>query len=162
MEALNREGPQLLTQPTPEVSRRMAAVRGKDTKPEMLIRRYLHGQGFRYRLHDKSLPGSPDLVLPKYKTVVFVHGCFWHQHGTACAVKSDPPSTNITFWKPKLQRNVERDQAAQDALKVKGWRVLLVWECDLHRARRGATLHRLSGDIIDALELDGMEFDLAA
>ncbi|UOQ79249.1 very short patch repair endonuclease (plasmid) [Hymenobacter sp. 5516J-16] len=140
----------------------MAAVRGKDTKPEMLIRRYLHGQGFRYRLHDKSLPGSPDLVLPKYKTVVFVHGCFWHQHGKSCGVKSGPPSINLAFWEPKLQRNTERDQAAQNALKAQGWQVLLVWECELNRTRRGATLHRLSGAIIDAVGLDAMEFNLAA
>jgi len=153
---------QLATLPTPEVSKRMAAVRGKDTKPEMLIRRYLHGQGFRYRLHDRSLPGSPDLVLPKYRTVVFVHGCFWHQHGEACGVKSGPPSTNVAFWKPKLQRNAERDQGAQDALKAAGWQVLLVWECELNRKRRGATLHRLSGNIIDAVELDAMEFAMAA
>jgi len=106
----------------------MAAIRGKDTKPEMLVRRYLHRAGFRYRLHAKDLPGKPDIVLPKYRAVIFVHGCFWHRHeGCKNAVM---PKTNEAFWRKKLEGNVQRDRRNEEKLKKQGWRVLTVWECE--------------------------------
>ncbi len=108
-------------------SRNMAAIRGKDTKPEMAVRKSLHRKGFRYRLHVKDLPGKPDIVLPKYRTVVFIHGCFWHRHkGCKNAVM---PKTNTVFWQKKLNGNVERDQKNQKMLQRMGWRIIVVWEC---------------------------------
>lgn len=106
----------------------MSRIRGKDTKPEMLIRRGLHARGLRYRLHDGSLPGKPDLVFSKYRTVVFIHGCFWHAHG--CSL-SKLPTTRQDFWKLKLQGNAVRDQKALASLQADGWRVLVIWECAL-------------------------------
>ena len=108
-------------------SRMMSGIRGKDTKPEMEVRRFLHRLGFRYRLHDKHLPGRPDIVLPRYRTVVFVHGCFWHQHsGCKLAAK---PDTNAEFWHVKLGGNVERDARNMVRLDELGWRSLTIWEC---------------------------------
>lgn len=104
----------------------MSRVRGRDTKPEMVIRLGLHARGLRYRLHDKSLPGRPDLVFAKYRTVVFVHGCFWHAHGCN---RSKVPATRRHFWKQKLEGNAVRDQRAVAALHACGWRILIVWEC---------------------------------
>lgn len=119
---------------TPEQRRlNMSRIRGKDSKPEMLVRRGLHARGLRYRLHDRSLPGRPDLAFPKHHTVVFVHGCFWHAHG--CAL-SKLPSTRQNFWREKLEANVERDRKAIDALQVAGWRILIVWECALRGPTR--------------------------
>lgn len=106
----------------------MSRIKGKDTKPEMLIRRGLHARGLRYRLHDRSLPGRPDLVFPQYHTAVFVHGCFWHAHG--CAL-SKLPATKRAFWETKLAANSARDRKAVDALQAEGWRVLVIWECAL-------------------------------
>lgn len=106
----------------------MSRVRGRDTKPEMLIRQGLHARGFRYRLHDKTLPGRPDLVFAKYRTVVFVHGCFWHAHGCS---RSKLPATRRRFWKEKLEGNAARDQRTVAALQASGWRILVVWECAL-------------------------------
>lgn len=120
----------------------MSRIKGKDTKPEMLIRRGLHARGLRYRLHDRSLPGRPDLVFPKYHTAVFVHGCFWHAHG--CAL-SKLPSTRQDFWQQKLEGNAARDQEAIATLQADGWRVLVIWECALRGPQRlpeGATLDR--------------------
>ena len=114
----------------------MSRIRGKDTKPEMLIRRGLHARGFRYRLHDKSLAGRPDLVFPKYQTAAFIHGCFWHAHG--CAL-SKLPSTRQDFWQKKLAANFARDRDAINALIVDGWRVLVVWECALRGPQRTTT-----------------------
>jgi DNA mismatch endonuclease, patch repair protein len=112
---------------TPEQRRlNMSRIRGRDTKPEMLIRRGLHSRGLRYRLHDRSLPGRPDLVFPKYRTAVFVHGCFWHEHG---CLLSKVPRTREEFWRDKLTRNVIRDKLAIHRLRQEGWRVLVVWEC---------------------------------
>ncbi|WP_295521752.1 very short patch repair endonuclease [uncultured Pseudacidovorax sp.] len=111
----------------------MSRIKGKDTKPEMLIRRGLHARGLRYRLHDRSLPGRPDLVFPKHHTAVFIHGCFWHAHG--CAL-SKLPATRQDFWQTKLAANATRDQRAVDALLAEGWRVLVIWECALRGSGR--------------------------
>lgn len=105
----------------------MSGIRSKDTKPELIIRRGLHRMGYRYRLHDRKLAGTPDLVLPKYKTVIFVHGCFWHGH--SCHLFKWPKS-RIDFWREKIERNKRKDGEALEALKV-DWRVLIVWECAL-------------------------------
>jgi DNA mismatch endonuclease (patch repair protein) len=106
----------------------MSRIRGRDTKPEMLVRQGLHARGLRYRLHDRKLPGRPDLVFPRHGAVVFVHGCFWHAHG--CAL-SKLPATRQDFWKKKLEGNAARDRRAIDALRADGWRVLVIWECAL-------------------------------
>lgn len=109
-------------------SRMMSAIRGKDTRPEMLVRRYLHACGIRFRLHSRQLPGRPDIVLPRFRTVVFVHGCFWHRH-PACHLASTP-ATRAEFWATKFSRNVERDRANASALAAMGWQVLTIWECE--------------------------------
>ncbi len=108
-------------------SRMMAGIRGKDTRPEHFIRSALHRRGFRYRLHSRRLPGKPDLVLPRYHAVVFVHGCFWHRH-PGCRYATFPAS-RPDFWEEKFRRNVERDQAHERQLVGAGWRVFVVWEC---------------------------------
>ena len=109
-------------------SRMMSGIQGKNTVPELAVRKFLHSHGFRYRLHVKTLPGKPDIVLPKYQTVVFVHGCFWHQH-KRCN-NAVMPKSNTNFWKNKLEGNIERDKRAITALKKSGWRCLVVWECE--------------------------------
>jgi DNA mismatch endonuclease (patch repair protein) len=113
--------------------RNMSRIRGRDTKPEMLIRRRLHARGLRYKLHDKAIPGRPDLVFPRYGVVVFVHGCFWHTHG---CVLSKIPTSNHDFWSKKLKKNAERDVKVAEVLKSRGWRVLTIWECALRGKRR--------------------------
>ncbi len=107
----------------------MSRVRAKDTKPEIKVRSMLHAKGFRFRKNVNNLPGVPDIVLPKYKTVVFVHGCFWHQH-TNC-VKSHIPKSNVEFWETKLGKNVVRDKKHTKDLTQAGWRVLTIWECEI-------------------------------
>lgn len=107
-------------------SRMMAGIRGRDTKPEMLIRRGLHRRGFRFRLHDRKLPGRPDLVLPKHDAAIFVHGCFWHGHD--CQLFRWPKTRN-EFWREKISGNRARDERATAQLEETGWRVLTVWEC---------------------------------
>ena len=114
----------------------MRAVKGQGTKPELAIRKALHARGFRYRLNDKRLPGSPDLVFPKHRAVLFVHGCFWHGHD--CARGSRLPKTNARYWREKIARNVKRDACARAALRRMGWRVKISWECDLHQLEREA------------------------
>ena len=109
----------------------MSRIRSKNTKPEELVRKYLFSQGFRYRKNVRDLPGCPDVVLPKYKTVIFVNGCFWHMH--MCA-RFKYPASNIDYWFPKLQRNVERDKENRDILLAEGWKVITVWECELKKA----------------------------
>jgi DNA mismatch endonuclease, patch repair protein len=119
-------------------SRMMSGIRGKNTRPEITVRKYLHSKGFRYRLHGKRLPGRPDLVLAKYRTAVFVHGCFWHQHpGCKYAYK---PKSNRDFWRKKLASNIRRDKENQKQLRKLGWRVYLVWECRL----RDSDLNKLA------------------
>lgn len=114
---------------TPERSRNMAAIRGKDTAPELAVRRMLHGMGLRFRLHRKELPGRPDIVLPRHRTVVFVHGCFWHRH-QGCRFTTTP-KTRREFWQAKFDGNVARDRRNQAELVQLGWRVIVVWECEL-------------------------------
>lgn len=108
-------------------SEMMSKVRSRDTKPEKLVRSLLHSMGYRFRLHRKDLPGKPDIVLPKYNTIIFVHGCFWHRHGCK---KSSTPKTNRDFWKAKFARNVERDREVINALKSLNWTVVTIWECE--------------------------------
>jgi len=117
-------------------SRMMAGIRGKDTRPELALRRSLHALGFRYRLHAKGMPGKPDLVLPKFRAVIFVHGCFWHRH-PGCRYASTP-STRPNFWASKFSANVARDHAVQIALLDAEWRVATVWECTLRGDERFA------------------------
>jgi len=110
----------------------MAAIKGSDTKPEMRVRSFLHSLGFRYRLHRKDLPGKPDIVLPKYRTTIFVHGCFWHCHD--CRWGSVVPKTRAEFWADKRRGNVARDARKAEALESLGWRVVTVWECETRDA----------------------------
>ena len=114
-------------------SQMMSGIRSKDSQPEMIVRRALHASGFRYRLHVKDLPGKPDLVFPRYRSVVMVHGCFWHGH--SCHLFK-VPSTRTEFWLAKIGRNRERDAEVRQALAGLGWRVLEVWECELRDARK--------------------------
>jgi DNA mismatch endonuclease (patch repair protein) len=115
----------------PERSARMARVRGKDTKPEMVVRRLVHGLGYRYRLHRRDLPGTPDLVFPGRHKVVFVHGCFWHRDPDPACKLARWPKSRLDFWKPKLEGNRARDLANQETLRALGWDVLVIWECEL-------------------------------
>jgi DNA mismatch endonuclease, patch repair protein len=112
-------------------SRMMAGIRGKDTQPEMALRRALHVRGFRFRLHSKNVPGRPDLIFRKYRAVVFVHGCFWHRH-TDCRY-STMPATRPDFWQAKFKTNVARDSTVRATLIEAGWRVATVWECALRK-----------------------------
>ena len=114
---------------TPEErSRQMSLVRSKDTKPEMVVRKLTHSLGYRYRLHYRSLPGTPDLVFPRRNKVIFVHGCFWHQHEGCKA--SGKPKSNTAFWEAKLEGNRSRDALNQDRLRALGWSILVLWECE--------------------------------
>ena len=128
---------------TPEQrSYNMSRIRNKDTKPEELVRKYLYSQGFRYRKNDTRFPGNPDIVLPKYKTIIFVNGCFWHAHeGCKYFVW---PKNNEKFWKKKITSNVKRDKCNIEALTSAGWRVITIWECELKAAKRHETLEALS------------------
>ncbi len=116
----------------------MSRIRKTDTKPELLVRKYLFKNGFRYRLYNRNLPGNPDIVLPKYKTIIFVNGCFWHAH-TGCKLNRLPKS-RVEYWVPKIMRNVERDKINARTLKKDGWKILIVWECDLHKNKSERTL----------------------
>jgi DNA mismatch endonuclease, patch repair protein len=111
-------------------SRNMAAIRSKDMKPEMIVRRLVHGMGYRYRLHARDLPGKPDLVFRSRRKIIFVHGCFWHQHPARECLDGRRPKSNLDYWKPKLERNVQRDRQNLSALESSGWSVLVVWECE--------------------------------
>ncbi len=123
----------------------MSRIRSKDTTPEILVRSYLFSKGLRFRKNDKRYPGSPDVVLPKYKTIVFVHGCFWHLH-KGCKYATMPKS-NVDFWKKKLYTNRERDNRNQKELESMGWKVLTVWECELKKDKREQTLEDLYNQI---------------
>ena len=121
----------------------MSRIKGKDTKPELAVRSLLHCMGYRFRLHRKDLPGKPDIVLPKYKTVIFVHGCFWHRH-PGCLYAYNPKS-RVEFWEKKFARTVERDREVAQSLRKLGWRVLIVWECELREPQR--LIAELSGTL---------------
>ncbi len=114
----------------------MSRIRSSNTSPEVALRRALHALGFRFRLHRKELPGKPDIILPRYKTAVFVHGCFWHRHND-CKVATIPKS-NTKFWVEKFNRNVSRDVRSRELLEALGWRVLIIWECELGSGRKTA------------------------
>jgi DNA mismatch endonuclease (patch repair protein) len=148
----------------------MSKVRSSDTKPEWILRCALHRLGFRYKLKNKDLPGSPDLALPKYQTVIFVHGCFWHRH--ASCRDASMPKTNQSFWAKKFSENVERDAKNAEALSQQGWKVIIIWECELvnktietiekvvHTIRSG--LHPLSEIRYPQLDLERKELLTAA
>lgn len=121
----------------------MGAIRAKDTSPEIAVRRYLFSQGYRFRLHKRNLPGRPDIVFPRMKKAIFVHGCFWHAHGCALA---NIPKSNRDFWLKKFNRNRERDQRKLDQLTALGWKVLVIWECEIGvRKKMGLILDRFLG-----------------
>ena len=126
-------------------SERMSRIRGKDSQPELALRRVLHRLGLRYRLHAKNLPGKPDLVFPRYRAVVFVHGCFWHRH-SGCKIATTPKS-NTSFWVEKFEKNVARDSRVATELVGLGWRVFIVWECDLTPGKVEATGEKLAAEI---------------
>jgi len=119
-----------------ERSERMSRVRGQDTKPEMLVRRLVHRMGFRYRLHDRSLPGAPDLVFKSRRKVIFIHGCFWHRHSDPDCKLARMPKSRLHFWRAKLEGNRARDLRKQSELDEMGWRYLIVWECELRHTEQ--------------------------
>lgn len=130
-------------------SENMKRIRAKDTEPEKIVRAYLFKRGLRYRVTDKRYPGKPDIVLPRYKAVIFVHGCFWHQH-PGCR-RAARPKSNTDYWEPKLKRNVERDRENIQKLEQMGWRTFVVWECELNKENRETTLDRLYKEITSRL-----------
>ena len=132
----------------PEVrSYNMSQIKGKDTKPEILVRKFLHANGYRFRLHDKKLPGKPDIVLKKYNMVVFIHGCFWHGHnGCKYFVV---PKTRTKWWLNKINRNKEKDKESTKALKKEGWNIITIWECELKKDKREKTLQTLTQKLLN-------------
>lgn len=145
---------------TPEQrSRCMAAIKGKDTKPEIIVRKYLFSRGLRFRVQVRKLPGTPDIVLPKYKTVIFVNGCFWHGHEGCKYFRL--PKSNVDFWKEKIERNVARDTRSETELKALGWRVIRVWECEIKTvAQRDENLKRLYDRIANSAQSYLIEPDM--
>lgn len=123
----------------------MSRIRSTGNKPEEIVRKYLFSQGFRYRKNDKRYPGKPDIVLPKYKTAIFVNGCFWHMHDCGRFVW---PSSNEEYWRAKIQRNIERDKQAIAQLQADGWNVIVIWECSLKQSVRDQTLDTLVSEIL--------------
>jgi DNA mismatch endonuclease (patch repair protein) len=124
----------------------MSRIGSKDTAPEMLVRTFLHQKGFRYRLHDRSLPGTPDIVLPKYRTVIFVHGCFWHGH--ARCRYATLPATRKEWWSAKIANNTRRHEHMEQQLKDLGWHVIVVWGCELKRPVRQNNLIRIQTELM--------------
>jgi DNA mismatch endonuclease, patch repair protein len=124
-----------------ERSRIMRAVKSGDTTPELIVRRLVHGLGYRFRLQNRALPGSPDLVLPRLGKAIFVHGCFWHRH--TCAAGQSMPATRVDYWQAKFDRNVMRDRSNLRKLRRLGWKVLVVWECQTGARKREALQRRL-------------------
>ena len=123
-----------LTQP--ERSKRMSLIRGKNTSPELQVRRIVHSMGFRYSLHKKDLPGKPDIVLTRLNAIIFVHGCFWHRHAASRCRLARLPKSRLDFWLPKLESNRLRDQKNMRGLRSRGWKILVVWECELRDIER--------------------------
>ena len=131
----------------------MSQIKGKNTKPEELVRRYLFSHGFRYRKNVSTLPGKPDIVLPKYKTCIFVNGCFWHKHeGCRYFVW---PKNNAEFWKKKITGNVERDLRQQNELRLLGWNVLVIWECELKKDRVNETMASVTDNLRNNVTIPG-------
>lgn len=126
-------------------SKNMSHIRSTNSKPEEIVRKYLFSKGFRYRKNVRILPGCPDIVLPKYHTVIFVNGCFWHKHDCGRFVW---PASNIEYWMPKINRNVERDKENYKKLTNMGWKVLIIWECELKKKVREKNLTKLGSKII--------------
>lgn len=144
---------------TEQRSRNMAAIKGKDTKPEMIVRKYLFSRGLRFRIQVRKLPGTPDIVLPKYKTAIFVNGCFWHGHEECRYFRL--PKSNIEFWTEKIEHNVARDVRNEAALKSLGWRVFRVWECEIKTAsQRDEFLKRLYDRIVNSAQSYLIEPDM--
>jgi DNA mismatch endonuclease (patch repair protein) len=135
-----------------ERSERMSRIRGKDTRPELALRKVLHRLGLRYRLHGAGLPGKPDLVFPRYKVVVFVHGCFWHRH-QGCSIATTPKS-NTPFWMEKFEKNVARDARVTTQLREQGWRVLVAWECELPTPAKAAKIGESLATLIKCPPVD--------
>jgi len=135
-----------LISPSQSRSRNMAAIRSRDTRPELFVRQSLHSAGFRYRVHRRDLPGKPDLILPRFHVAVFVHGCFWHGH--ICR-EARRPNTNLSYWSPKIERNITRDRTSAKRLRTSGWKVITIRECKLnegsHRLLRMLNRIRLEG-----------------
>ena len=125
-------------------SENMSRIRSTNTKPEEIVRKYLFSHGFRYRKNDKRYPGKPDIVLPKYRTIIFVNGCFWHMHGCS---RSRLPRSNEEYWKPKIERNIKRDAENKQKLEAAGWNVIIVWECELKKRTSEERLSRLCNEI---------------
>ena len=125
----------------------MSCIKGKNTKPEEIVRKALFSRGFRYRKNDKKLPGTPDIVLPKYKTVIFVNGCFWHGHN-GCKYYV-VPKTNTEFWLNKINKNIERDELKIKQLEQLGWKSIVVWECELKKANLNSTIDHLVNCILE-------------
>ena len=125
-------------------SMNMSHIRSTNSKPEEIVRKYLFSKGFRYRKNVKKLPGCPDIVLSKYQTVIFVNGCFWHKHDCPRFVW---PSSNQDYWRPKILRNVERDQLNRQELEARGWRIIVVWECELKKKVRDTRLSEIEAEI---------------
>jgi len=137
-------------------SRMMSKIKGKDTRPELVVRRALHRLGYRYRLHRKDLPGRPDMIFPSCKAVIFVNGCFWHAHD--CGLFR-LPKTHTGFWKNKISKNVERDKKNIQLLKEQGWRVLIVWECSIKR-KKDEDISGVIRSICDWLESPSVFFEI--
>jgi len=131
----------------------MSRIKGQNTKPEMILRSQLFQQGFRFRIHQEDLPGKPDIVLPKYRTVIFVHGCFWHFHKNCREGRI--PTTNSKFWKEKLQRNITKDEANIKALRKYKWKVIVVWECQIENH-----LDNTMKELITKLEVQKLKLNL--
>ncbi len=119
----------------------MSRIKAKDTKPEILVRKYLFSHGLRYRLHDKKLPGKPDIILPKYRIIIFVHGCFWHGH-ESCRYFA-PPKTRTEWWMNKIKGNIENDIKKKELLEKMGWSIITIWECQLKKDKQNTTLNDL-------------------
>lgn len=129
-----------------ERSENMSHIRSKNTSIEIKVRKYLFSKGFRFRVNDKRYEGHPDIVMPKYKTIIFIHGCFWHKHDCPRFVW---PTTNTEYWYPKIMNNVKRDQMIQKELISKGWNVIIVWECQLKNDAFAATMENLVNQIVN-------------
>ena len=132
----------------------MSRIKGKNTKPEMLVRRFLHANGFRYKLHDKTLPGKPDIVLPKYKTVIFIHGCFWHGHENCKYYVV--PKTRTEWWLNKINGNIANDIKAIKALKKEGWKIIMLWSCNLRPTNINTSLNSLQKKLSSILKTNVM------